>query len=97
MTSRTITQVICPCGHRGLIVESRHDDPHGHWYLATLRYLAHNGTYDGLDPLFSETTPSCTQCGLSLGPEHVVAAEPVQARGALSESQTTRQAEELAV
>jgi hypothetical protein len=72
MPVRTITHLACSCGHEGSIVESRSDDSHIAWYLATLRALSHNGTYDGLDPLFAETTPSCPECGASLGPEHVV-------------------------
>jgi hypothetical protein len=84
MASRTITHVICPCGHRGSIVESRYDDGRSHWYLATLRELSHKGVYDGLDALFSETTPACPACGRSLGPEHMVADEHCVASGAVA-------------
>jgi hypothetical protein len=59
MTVRTTTHVDCPCGHRGSIVESKHDDSRSHWYLATMRGLSHSGQYDGLDRLFAETTPAC--------------------------------------
>lgn len=75
MTSLSTTYVTCPCGHRGSIVESSYDDSRSHWYLATLCGLSHKGIYDGLDPLFSETTPSCPACGQSLGPEHATAQE----------------------
>lgn len=34
-TSRIITYLTCPCGHRGSIVESSYDDSRSHWYLAT--------------------------------------------------------------
>jgi len=73
---RNITHVTCLCGHHGSIVECRYENARTHWYLATLRGLSHNGIYDGLDLLFSETTPSCPACGRSLGPEHMTRYEP---------------------
>ncbi len=82
MTSRIITYLTCPCGHRGSIVESSNDDSRSHWYLATLCGLSHKGMYDGLDPLFSETTPSCPVCGQSLGPEHTTPQERSAANAA---------------
>ncbi|CAB3773385.1 hypothetical protein [Paraburkholderia humisilvae] len=75
MALRTFTHVTCPRGHQGSIVESTYHDSRSHWYLATLRGLLHNGRYDGLDVLFSETTPSCPACGRSLGPEHMTGHE----------------------
>jgi hypothetical protein len=71
MTVRTITHVDWPCGHRGSIVESKHDDSRSHWFLATMRGLSHSGQYDELDRLFAETTPACPVCGLSLSPDHL--------------------------
>lgn len=70
MKVRTVTNVYCPCGHHGSIVESFQDDGGSFWYLAILRGLSHAGQYDGLDRLFAETTPACGACGLSLSPEH---------------------------
>lgn len=84
MALRTFTRVTCPCGHHGSIVESRYDEGETHWYLATLRELFHNGSYDGLDPLFSETTPSCPACGRSLGPEHATDKESIAASAVVS-------------
>jgi hypothetical protein len=84
MTSRKITKVICPCGHQGSIVESRYDDVRSHWYLATLLELSHNGIYDGLDALFSETTPACPKCERSLGPEHMIVDEHCAASSAVA-------------
>jgi hypothetical protein len=73
MTVRTITYVSRPCGHRGSIVESTHDDDsRSHWYLATMRGLSHAGQYDWINRLFAETTPACPVCGLSLRPDHIV-------------------------
>lgn len=71
MKVRTVTNVYCPCGHRGSIVESFEDDGGSFWYLAILRGLSHAGQYDGLNRLFAETTPACGACGLSLTPDHV--------------------------
>jgi hypothetical protein len=81
MALRTITHVTCPCGHQGSIVESTYDDSRSHWYLATLLGLSHDGRYDGLDALFSETTPSCPKCGCSLGPEHTTRHESHNSSG----------------
>ncbi|RKT21145.1 hypothetical protein B0G69_4521 [Paraburkholderia sp. RAU2J] len=73
MKTRAITYVQCPCGHAGSIIESFGDEStSGGWYLSCLRDLSHGGNYDGLDPLFADTTPACPMCGRSLSPEHVV-------------------------
>jgi hypothetical protein len=70
MLTRKFTYVTCPCGHRGVIVETRNAGPRlAAWYMASLRDLEHKGTYDGLDDLFAEMSPSCPKCGAS--PSHI--------------------------
>ena len=72
MRIRKFTYVICPCGHRGVIVETENAGPRSAaWYMASLRDLEHKGTYDGLDDLFAEMSPSCPKCGASLTPSHI--------------------------
>lgn len=46
--------------------------PRDEWCHAWLRDLSNKGTYEGIDSLFAETSPSCSKCGRSLGPENVV-------------------------
>jgi hypothetical protein len=74
MKTHVITHVQCPCGHHGSIIECFGDESTAEeWYLSCLRELSHAGDYEGLDPLFADTTPACPLCGRSLYPEHVVA------------------------
>lgn len=89
MTTRTITYVACPCGHMGSIVENRSEDASAGWSLVTLRSLLHKGNYDGLDPLFADTTPSCPDCGASLGPEHIDLARSLTSTSVLRETPAT--------
>jgi len=73
MKRRKIFTLLCPCGHRGFIVESRDNTVMPQWYFNFLCGLSHVGEYEGLDPLFADATPACLSCGQSLGPEHIVA------------------------
>lgn len=79
MKRRTIYYLLCPCGHRGCIVESSDDTVMPHWHFNFVRDLSHAGEYEGLDPMFADATPACPSCWQSLGPEHIVARidEPV--------------------
>ncbi|MGY6122527.1 hypothetical protein ACW9YQ_19535 (plasmid) [Paraburkholderia strydomiana] len=69
----TIFNLLCPCGHRGCIVESADENAVPAWHFNFVRSLSHAGDYEGLDPLFADVKPACPACGKSLGPEHVVA------------------------
>jgi hypothetical protein len=69
MLTRKFIYVTCPCGHRGVIVETGNAD--ATWHMASLRDLEHKGAYDGLDDLFAELSPSCPKCGASLTPSHI--------------------------
>ena len=71
MLTRKFTYVTCPCGHRGVIVETGNAEQRAAWYMASLRDLEHKGAYDGLDDLFAEMSPSCPKCGASLTPSHI--------------------------
>lgn len=85
MKQRIFTYLSCECGHRGAIVESIAPVVSAMvWYQAWLRDLSHNGSYDGLDELFAETTPACPACGRSLGPEHIVARSEPHSPGELT-------------
>lgn len=72
MKRRKIFNLRCPCGHRGLIVESSDDAVMPQWHFNFVFGLSHAGKYDGPDPLFAEATPACLSCGQSLGPDHIV-------------------------
>ena len=79
MKRRKIFNLLCPCGHRGFIVESSDNTVMPQWHFNFVCGLSHAGEYEGLDPLFADATPACLSCGQSLGPEHIVARtdEPV--------------------
>jgi hypothetical protein len=82
MKTCTFTYVECPCGHRGALIESLDvGDPQDRRYWTRLRNLAHTGTYDGGDGLFTEMRPGCPACGRSLGPDDVVGRSELQGTG----------------
>ncbi|CAD6537770.1 hypothetical protein LMG28727_03499 [Paraburkholderia kirstenboschensis] len=68
-----VFNLLCPCGHRGCIVESTDESAVPAWHFNFVRRLSHTGDYEGLDPIFADVKPACPDCGTSLGPEHVVA------------------------
>ena len=72
MKKHVFTHVACPCGHRGTIVQTYDPAPRDGWYHAWLRDLWNKGTYEGIDSLFAEASPSCPKCGRSPAPEDVV-------------------------
>lgn len=72
MTMRTITKLLCTCGHTGSIVESENDQPYSkEWLSTSLRELEHKGQYTGKNSLFSRMRPSCPKCGTTLTPDNV--------------------------
>lgn len=81
MKRLTIFNLLCPCGHRGFIVESADDSAVPAWHFNFAKSLSHAGDYEGLDPMFADVKPACPDCGLSLGPEHVVARVELPATG----------------
>lgn len=73
MTTHTHTRLVCPCGHKGSIVESENDQPYSkEWHSTSLRDLESKGTYKGSNVLFAEERPSCPKCGMTLTPDHIV-------------------------
>jgi hypothetical protein len=95
MKRRKFFNLLCPCGHRGCIVESSDDTVMPRWRFNFVRDLSSTGEYEGLDPLFADATPACPSCWQSLGPEHIVARidEPVkrkQSPSALGSEQNGR-------
>ena len=72
MTMRTITNIKCPCGHKGSIVESENDQPYSkEWSTINLRDLDSKGLYNGKNELFTKMKPSCPKCGMTLSPDNV--------------------------
>jgi hypothetical protein len=69
----TLFNLLCPCGHRGCVVQSADENAVPAWHFNFVRSLSHTGDYEGLDPIFADVKPACPDCGTSLGPEHIVA------------------------
>ena len=73
MTMHTFTRLACPCGHRGVIVESENDQPYSkEWSSTNLRDLESKGQYRGPNELFAKMRPSCPKCGTTLTPDYIV-------------------------
>jgi hypothetical protein len=73
MTLRTITRLLCSCGHQGEIVVRENDQPYSSpWSTTSLEGLEAKGHYTGSNDLFREVQPSCPKCGSPLSPENVI-------------------------
>ena len=77
MTTRTKTEVKCPCGHVGVIVMAENDAPFSTQYEQySLQGLKGTGYYiQGVatwPEVFTTCVPQCPVCDTLLTPDHLV-------------------------
>ncbi len=77
MTTRTVYEVICDCGHVGRIKRSENDQPYSKPYenyeleeLSGSSGLSLEGCTDW-EKVFEKLKPSCPKCGKKLAPSNV--------------------------